>query len=100
MKIKSLKYHTKESSSESMQSTPVTALAPINMFEARIKSPATRATYRQATRQFSAQTGFALAEKVTDQQVLERVLSEYIVRLRDAGSSFGRLNVIISALRE
>lgn len=63
-------------------------------------SDATRASYKQALRQFEKDTGFRLAQLETDGEALENSLIQYIRELSDSGTSYGLLNVIVSTISE
>jgi hypothetical protein len=63
-------------------------------------SEATRASYKQAIRQFESDTGFKLAESETSGEALEKSLIQYIGELSDRGTSYGRLNVIGSVVKK
>jgi integrase len=70
----------------------------IDLFLESIKSAATREVYAQAIRQFETATGFTLAKESTDAKTLQKALIAYIVTAKNEGTSYSRINGIVSAL--
>jgi integrase len=64
-----------------------------------IRSPATKASYKQSLRQFQAETGFKLSPK-TKGADLQLATINYIIRLKHKGKSYGRINGIVSAIQK
>jgi integrase len=71
----------------------------VDLFLESIKSPATRVTYKQSLNQFRDATGFNLTSNKTKGKVLQEKIIEYVIELKKSGTSYSRINVIISALQ-
>lgn len=100
MNNQSLKYHSMNETSVVQTTVTATISSGVDLFFESIRSPATRASYLQAIRHFEEATGFKLAKEATDGKVLQNRLIEYFISLKHSGISYGRKNVIISAVRK
>jgi integrase len=82
--------------------TPDTHFPPVqtvDLFSETIRSEATKASYKQSLRQFQEETGFKLTPK-TKATRLQKVTIQYIVHLKHKGTSYSRINGIVSAIQK
>ena len=100
MNNKPLLYHALGQIAVVQTTVTTTIPAKSRLERARKMSNATLASHKQDLGQFTEERGFKLAELGTNGEALELALIDYIVALANKGSSYGRLNLIDSAVKK